>query len=387
MTEPTGSDSCSSCGSQIAAYEVLCANCGAPIQEKLISTVSSIFDVTDIITNSETLEFKIDSNNFKHKFVILARKLELQNMLARLEKSPDGMHLFVSRLPQVKRKWLSKSWLPRILFAVTVTMVLIDGYYRTDFVNTLSFIGNPIEMSVLYAFSLIGILGVHESGHLIAAKKHKIRTTWPYFIPGVPVFGIPTFGAIIQSRGLTINRDILFDVAIAGPIAGLIIAIIVSMFGALTSPVIDNVLADELYSESQLMKMNLPIFMTVSLEIFDKGGDGTHVIMSPIFFAAWLGFLITFLNLLPAWQLDGGHMARALFGKKWHKIATYASMGILVALGYWFMALFILILDTRSRDARPLDDISPLSKNRKRMFIVVLILGFLCAPLPFSILP
>ena len=337
MTEPTGSDSCSSCGSQIAAYEVLCANCGAPIQEKLISTVSSIFDVTDIITNSETLEFKIDSNNFKHKFVILARQLELQNMLARLEKSPDGMHLFVSRLPQVKRKWLSKSWLPRILFAVTVTMVLIDGYYRTDFVNTLSFIGNPIEMSVLYAFSLIGILGVHESGHLIAAKKHKIRTTWPYFIPGVPVFGIPTFGAIIQSRGLTINRDILFDVAIAGPIAGLIIAIIVSMFGALTSPVIDNVLADELYSESQLMKMNLPIFMTVSLEIFDKGGDGTHVIMSPIFFAAWIGFLITFLNLLPAWQLDGGHMARALFGKKWHQIATYGSMGILVVLGYFIL--------------------------------------------------
>ena len=358
-----------------------------PTQEELISTVSSIFDVTDIITNPETLEFKIDSNNFKHKFVILARQLELQNMLAHLEKSSDGMHLFVSGLPQVKRKWLSKSWLPRILFAVTVTMVLIDGYFRTDFVNTLSFIGNPAEMSVLYAFALIGILGVHESGHLIAAKKHKIRTTWPYFIPGVPVFGIPTFGAIIQSRGLTINRDILFDVAIAGPIAGLIIAIIVSMFGALTSPVIDNVLADELYSESQLMKMNLPIFMTVSLEIFDKGGDGTHVIMSPIFFAAWIGFLITFLNLLPAWQLDGGHMARALFGKKWHQIATYGSMGILVVLGYWFMALFILILDFRSRDARPLDDISPLSKNRKRMFIVVLILGFLCAPLPFSILP
>jgi len=266
-------------------------------------------------------------------------------------------------------------------------MVLIDGYFRTDFVNTLSFIGNPAEMSVLYAFSLIGILGVHESGHLIAAKKHKIRTTWPYFIPGVPVFGIPTFGALIQSRGLTINRDILFDVAIAGPIAGLIIAIIVSMFGALTSPEIDNVLADELYNESQLMKMNLPIFMTVSLEIFDKGGDNTHVVMSPIFFAAWIGFLITFLNLLPAWQLDGGHMARALFGKKWHQIATYGSMGILVVLGYWFMALFILILDFRSRDARPLDDISPLSKNRKRMFVVVLILGFLCAPLPFSILP
>ena len=360
-----------------------------PTQEELISTVSSIFDVTDIITNSESLEFKIDSNNFKHKFVILARQLELQNMLARLEKSPDGMHLFVARLPQAKRKWLSKSWLPRILFAVTVTMVLIDGYYRTDFVNTLSFIGNPIEMSVLYAFSLIGILGVHEAGHIIAAKKHKIRTTWPYFIPGVPVFGIPTFGALIQSRGIMINRDILFDIAVAGPIAGLIIAIIVSMFGAYTSPVIDNMLADEFDDGWQLMEMNLPIFMTVSLEIFDK--NNTHIVMSPIFFAAWLGFLITFLNLLPAWQLDGGHMARALFGKKWHKIATYASMGILVVLGWWFMALIILMLSTRSRDVHPLDDISPLSKNRKRMFIVVLILGFLCATAnPFgsgSILP
>ena len=127
--------------------------------------------------------------------------------------------------------------------------------------------------------------------------------------------------------------------------------------------------------------------MTASLEIFDKGGDDTHVIMSPIMFAAWLGFLITFLNLLPAWQLDGGHMARALFGRKLHQIATYASMGILALLGYWFMALFILVLSTRSQDAGPLDDISPLSKNRKRMFIVILVLGFLCAPLQSGILP
>ena len=354
-------------------------------QDEVVSKVSSIFDVKDIVINTNDIRLKIEDKDFKNKFVNLARQLEVRNFVPHLEKSFDGVDIVVTRLPEAKRKWLSKSWVPRILFAVTVTMVLIDGYFRTDFVNSLSFIGDPFQMSILYAFSLIGILGVHESGHLIAAKKHKIRTTWPYFIPGVPVFGIPTFGALIQSRGLTINRDILFDVAIAGPIAGLIIAIIVSMFGAFTSPVIDDMLTDELNEGWQLMEMNMPIFMIVSLEIFDKG-DG-HIIMSPIFFAAWIGFLITFLNLLPAWQLDGGHMARALFGKKWHKIATYASMGILVVLGYWFMALFILILDTRSRDARPLDDISPLSKNRKRMFIVVLILGFLCAPLPFSILP
>ena len=356
-------------------------------QNEIISKVSSMFDVNDIIINANNIQFKIEDKDFKNKFVNLARQLEVGNFAPRLEKSFNEMNIFVIRLPEAKRKWLSKSWVPRILFAVTVTMVLIDGYFRTDFVNSLAFIGDPFEMSILYAFSLIGILGVHESGHLIAAKKHKIKTTWPYFIPGVPVFGIPTFGALIQSKGLTINRDILFDVAIAGPIAGLIIAIIVCIFGAYTSPEIDNAMADELFKESQLMKMNMPILMSISLDVFDKGGKDTEVIMSPILFAAWLGFLITFLNLLPAWQLDGGHMARALFGKKWHQIATYASMGVLAVLGYWFMALFILVLSTRSRDAKPLDDISPLTKNRKKMFIVVAILGILCAPLPSGILP
>jgi len=356
-------------------------------QDEIISSVSSIFDVKEIIINIDDIQFKIEDKNFKDKFVNLARQLEVRNFAPRLEKSSGQIYIFVTKLPEVKRKWISKSWVPRILFAATVTMVLIDGYFRTDFVNSLAFIGDPFGMSILYAFSLIGILGVHESGHLFAAKKHKIRTTWPYFIPGVPVFGIPTSGALIQSRGLTINRDILFDVAIAGPIAGLVIAIIVCIFGAYTSPEISNELADELFNESQLMKMNMPILMSVSLDLFDKGGSDKEIIMSPILFAAWLGFLITFLNLLPAWQLDGGHMARALFGKKWHQIATYASMGVLVLLGYWFMALFILILSTRSRDAKPLDDISPLTKNRKKLFVVVVILGILCAPLPSGILP
>ena len=356
-----------------------------PTQDDITQIVSSIFDIRETVVFAETFRYKIDSYDFKDKFVRLAQNLELLGMVTKLEKSYDGLYLDISRIVKPKKKWLSKSFVPRILFVVTVIMVLIDGYYRTDFVNSLSFIGNPTEMSILYAFSLIGILGVHESGHLIAAKKHKIKTTWPYFIPGVPVFGIPTFGALIQSRGLTINRDILFDVAIAGPIAGLIIAIIVSMFGALTSPVIDSMLADELDGEWQLMEMNMPILMTISLEIFDKG-DG-HIIMSPIFFAAWLGFLITFLNLLPAWQLDGGHMARSLLGKKWHKIATYASTGLLAALGYWVMALFILFLSSRSRDMKPLDYISPLSKNRKKLFVFIIILGFLCAPLPSWILP
>ena len=230
-------------------------------------------------------------------------------------------------------------------------------------------------------------MGVHEAGHLIAAKWHKIKTTWPYFIPGVPVFGIPTFGAFIQSRGLTVNRDILFDIAIAGPVAGLVVAIVVSAFGAYTSPVIDSQIAEQMFGTSQLVQMNENLIMMGMLELFDKSGDNVEVIMSPIMFAAWLGFLITFLNLLPAWQLDGGHMSRVILGQKWHKIATYGSMGVLVLLNYWMMAILILILSSRSKDAQPLDDISPLSRNRKLVYIGVIALAILCAPIPNSIFP
>jgi membrane-associated protease RseP (regulator of RpoE activity) len=109
--------------------------------------------------------------------------------------------------------------------------------------------------------------------------------------------------------------------------------------------------------------------------------------MSPVLFAAWLGFLITFLNLLPAWQLDGGHMARSILGQKFHRIATYASVAILFLLQYQMMAIFILLFSMRNMSVRPLDDVSPLSKTRKLLYIAVIVIAFLCAPLPFSVWP
>ena len=359
-----------------------------PTQEEIQKTVSSLFDISKTEISLTKMKFRFRNSDFKQKFVKLTQMLEARNLVCVLEKQSDGVFLIVSKFPPLKqRKWLSKTWTPRILLAVTVIMVLIDGFFRTAGLNLFMPIGDPLGVAILYAWALIGILGVHEAGHLIAAKWHKIKTTWPYFIPGVPVFGIPTFGAFIQSRGLTVNRDILFDIAIAGPIAGLVVAIVVAAFGAYTSPVIDSQIAEQMFGTSQLIQMNENLIMMRMLELFDKNGDDVEVIMSPIMFAAWLGFLITFLNLLPAWQLDGGHMSRVILGQKWHKIATYASMGVLVLLNYWMMAILILILSSRSKDAQPLDDISPLSKNRKLIYIGVIILAILCAPLPNSIFP
>ena len=361
-----------------------------PSQEDIIWIVNSIFEVSNFTKTEFSLEFRIEDYEVKSKFEDLARKLEDMSYVCKLEEIDGKRYVIIQKFaPRKQRKWLSTAWTPRILFAVVISFVMIDGYYRTSGTNSIVEIGDPLEMAAIYTLSLLGILGTHELGHIIAAKAHRLKTTWPYFIPGIPVIGIPTFGAFIQSKGLTINREILFDVAIAGPIAGLVIAVIVSIYGAYTAPILDQDIAAGLFAESRLMEWNQgePLLMSASLAMFGKGGEGHEVIMTPVMFAAWIGFLITFLNLLPAWQLDGGHMARTLLGPKLHRYATFGSMAILVLLGYWLMAMLILVMSSRNPGATPLDDVSPLSRNRKLAYIGIIGLAILCAPLPSNFLP
>ena len=359
-------------------------------QEEIISIVNSIFEVSDFTKTEFSLEFRIEDFEFKSKFENLARRMEDMSFVCRLEEIEGNKQVTIQKFtPKKQRRWLRASWTPRIMFAVVVLFVMIDGYYRTSGTNSIVEIGDPLEMAGIYTISLLGILGVHELGHIIAAKAHGLKTSWPYFIPGLPVIGIPTFGAFIQSKGLTINREILFDVAIAGPVAGLVIAIIVSIYGAYTAPILDSTIADGLFADQKLVEweMGESLLMSASLAMFGKGGLGHEVIMTPVLFAAWIGFLITFLNLLPAWQLDGGHMARTLLSPKIHRYATFGSIGVLVLLDYFIMAILILVMSYRTPSATPLDNVSPLSRNRKFAYIGIIVLAILCAPLPSNFLP
>lgn len=363
---------------------------GEPTAEDVISAVSSIFDVVETEREPDLIRFRITDHDVKPRFVRLVRRLEPMGLVCRLDSGHDGLRVLVSRMPPRKgRRWMSESWMPRLLFGIVVAFVMIDGYYRTVSINRTVHIGDPLEMAIVYTLALLGILGVHELGHLAASKWHNIRTTWPYFIPGIPIYGIPTFGAFIQSKGLTINREILFDIAIAGPVAGLAVAVMVAIAGAYAAPVMSAEEAEQLYQEQELIEWDLgePLLMTAAFAAFGKTADGQVVLLTPLVFAAWIGFLVTFLNLLPAWQLDGGHMARTLFGERWHRYATFASMGVLVLLGYWIMAMFILVLSSRSSGARPLDDISPLPRSRRAAYAAVVALAVLCAPLPSGLLP
>ncbi|MEK6864984.1 MAG: site-2 protease family protein, partial [Thermoproteota archaeon] len=166
-----------------------------PTQEDVISLVNSLFEVSQFNREMYSLEFRINDHDFKSKFEDLARKLENMNYVCKLEQMEDGKYIIIQKFtPKKQKKWLSGSWTPRILFAIVVTFVMIDGYYRTTGTNSIIDIGEPLEMAGIYTLSLLGILGIHELGHLVAAKIHKLKTTWPFFIPGLPVIGIPTFG-------------------------------------------------------------------------------------------------------------------------------------------------------------------------------------------------
>ncbi|MBA4452531.1 MAG: site-2 protease family protein [Nitrosopumilaceae archaeon] len=360
-----------------------------PNTEEVISLVNSMFSVSNFTREQYSLEFKIDDLDFKTKFEELARKLNDINYVGKIERMNNENYIIIQKFPpRKKRRILSSSWTPRILFVVVIAFVWIDGYFRTIGTNTISEIGNPEEMAIIYTLSLLGILGIHELGHMIAARIHRLKTTWPYFIPGIPVGGfLPTFGALIIPKAPMINRKILFDVAIAGPIAGLIIAIIVALFGAYTAPIIELDLAQELYEENNLQKFTFgePLFLKGALELFGKGGPDTEILLTPVLWAAWIGFFITFLNLMPAWQLDGGHMARTILGAKLHSYCTYGSLILLTIIGYEFAAIMIYFLSRRGLSATPLDDITPVSKNRKIAYLGIIGLAILCMPIPENI--
>lgn len=360
-----------------------------PSQDDVVCMVQDRFTVSETVKGQYSIEFRVEDADYARRFTQLARDLDGGAYVGRLVRQDGGVYVVVQRFVRNKPgRIMSSPWTPRLLFGVVCAFVAFDGYYRTNMVNALTYVGEPVQMAILYTLALLGILGVHEAGHLLAARAHRLKTTWPFFIPGLPIIGIPTFGAFIRSSGLTINRNILFDVAIAGPVAGVAVAIVVTMLGAWSAPFLDAQTVEDLMERRILgeFQFGQPLLMYGALEIFDKNADGM-VVLTPLLWAAWIGLLITFLNLLPAWQLDGGHMARTLLGEKVHRYATYGSMAVLVLLNYWVMALLILVLSMRNPAAVPLDDVTPLTSGRKKAYMGTIALAVICAPIPSGILP
>jgi membrane-associated protease RseP (regulator of RpoE activity) len=158
---------------------------------------------------------------------------------------------------------------------------------------------------------------------------------------------------------------------------------VVSIYGSLISVPISADEADAILGEGPHFNFNPSILMWATMQLTGTyPAEGELLIMSPVLFAAWLGFLLTFLNLVPASQLDGGHMLRAAVGPKLHRAMTFASIGVL-GLMFPAMAALVLFITLRAPENPPLDDVTPLSRKRRMIFVAALALTVLCGSLPW----
>ncbi|HBX69215.1 MAG TPA: hypothetical protein DEH25_07490 [Chloroflexi bacterium] len=310
----------------------------------------------------------------------------------------------------------SNPWINLILFIITIFSVLLAGaLYAYD--GAVS--DNPLEMIRLvlgklwtgwpFAVSLLAILLAHEFGHYTAARYHKSAVTLPYFLPfPLSVFG--TMGAFIQLKEPPKNKKILLDIGAAGPYAGLVVAIPVLLFGLYTSKL--HELPTYLIS-GQGFEGNSILYLLAKFAVFGewlpKPADfqgmspilywlryfftgsplphgGLDVTLNQVAWAGWAGLLVTALNLIPAGQLDGGHMLYVLFGSKARKLLPVILIGlVLLALvwsGWWLWVVILLILGRFH--AEPLDQITPLDPRRKAVAafgLVLFVLLFMPVPL------
>jgi membrane-associated protease RseP (regulator of RpoE activity) len=237
-----------------------------------------------------------------------------------------------------------------------------------------------------YSVALMLILGAHELGHYFTAKAHGIRVTPPYFIP-VP-FALGTFGAFIRIKSLSPDRRALFDVAVAGPLMGLVFAVPALLFGLRFSQVIPGRLHTFVGDSGVNVDSSLLLAVLARLSLGTSVLAGDHLVLNPLAFAGWLGLIVTALNLMPIGQLDGGHISHALFGSRHaHGLSMVAIAGLfLLALFVWpglmFWAFIVFFL-AGTHDLPAANDVSPVGWGRTLVgYGAFLLLVLIVLPVP-----
>ena len=277
-----------------------------------------------------------------------------------------------------------------VLFVLTVLSTLAAGCLVTGSFPFVTF--NPflqparLLAGLPFAATLLAILGTHEFGHYFTARYYGASVSLPFFIPAPPpIFLFGTMGAVIRMRSPARDRNSLFDIAVAGPLAGLVVAVPALLLGLSWSR-IGMVLpqgAGLTFGDSLLMR-------ALTWLVFGSIPSGMDVFVHPVALAGWVGLFVTALNLFPVGQLDGGRIAYALFGP-WHRqvsIATFVGLMLLGAVfrsANWIVFAGVILLLMGFHHPPPLDDLTPLSRRRYVLGVFCLILlVLLIPPVPIS---
>lgn len=346
--------------------------------------VAKHFPVYDVRVTYDVVEFfcRVDQATLEDEFEKMRQEMGENGYIPMIIYDKGEHIVTVAKKPVTKYRSI---YVNVALLVITFFTVLLAGAISWVGYEDLSsgdlFSSDALLMGLLtFTLPLMGILGVHELAHFVAARRRKVAASLPFFIFGPPPLG--TFGAFISLRDPIPNKKALLEIGIAGPIAGLLMALPLGFLGLILTnseakPVPLNV------GSGGVVGVNFPLLYSWMSELVPIEGD---YLLHPLAFAAWVGFLVTALNLLPFGQLDGGHVSRALLGAR-SKYLGYATIAILVALGMYYtgwliFALFVFILG--ARHPPPLNDLSPLGKKRMiagALTFVLLIVAFVPIPM------
>ncbi len=286
----------------------------------------------------------------------------------------------------------SRYLLPVGLFGLTVFTTLWAGAYQ-DHPNLFHpFRGawellteRPGELvnGIPFAATLLLILVTHELAHYLYSKRHRVPASLPLFIPGLPLF-VGTFGAIIRVRGQIVERKALFDIGISGPLAGFVVALVALVVGLHWSQVEIGISSTSPFYVGRSILIDWCIAF-----VFGDLPRGASVNLHPIAEAAWFGLFVTCLNLIPIGQLDGGHVAYALWGGR-QRIIAFWVIPVLLVLGYlgwqgWWLWVFLSALLGVGHPPIP-DPASPLGSTRIWLGRATVLLFFLIfTPFPIVV--
>jgi membrane-associated protease RseP (regulator of RpoE activity) len=251
-------------------------------------------------------------------------------------------------------------------------------------------IANPVllKSGLTFAAALLTILTAHEMGHYLACRYYGVRATLPFFIPAPPLFLAGTFGAFIKMKSPIPSRRALFDIGLAGPLAGFVALVPVAVTGLLTLQPLQPSPAQNLGSA---VIFNDPLLFQIIGKL--TGANLIDASPNPFYMAAWIGLLVTSLNLMPVGQLDGGHGTFAVFGQRAHKLIgrfAFIAVAVMSVLGFiWhgspsgFLYTVLLGVMLRVRHPAP-EQMEPLGRARRVVGIITLIV-FALSFVPFPI--
>ena len=388
-----------------------------------LQQVKHVFKIEEVTWGNEKQNFLV---RYRGKLLLESQEAyqQLSKNLQRHDVTPlfrieDGGEIIVLLKGIVTPK-PSNPWINLILFILTGISVVFAGTFfeyrgplTTDLNQLLPHLLPTLYRGMAFAASLLAILLAHEFGHYLAARYHRSAVTLPYFIP-FPFSPFGTMGAFIQLKEPPKNKRILLDIGIAGPLAGLVFAIPILFLGLYLSQT-DKLPIFLAQGQAISLEGNSLLYMIMKFIVFGEwlpapvnlGGinpliywlryfftgqpvpyGAVDVLLHPVAWAGWAGLLITALNLIPAGQLDGGHILYALFGKRSRIVLPFILVALIILgtvwSGWWLWAFLIFLLG-RSH-AEPLDQITTLDSRRKALSVFGLIVFVLVfTPIPLSI--